>query len=108
MLATSNEPRRETVHPCLGRGLTAGRGKNPAASSAPDSFFRANRPSLVISSGILFGPHREARSLSALRILHAVSRIDRDVLRLLCPLEQAAHRIKKVAGLCGRSGAAVT
>jgi len=31
MFATSNEPRRETVHPCLGRGFYCGRwGRTPA------------------------------------------------------------------------------
>src|SRR5262249_9117854 len=66
---------------------------------APDSFLGADRPPLVISGGIFFGPHWEARTLSTPRVLDADSRIDGDVLRFFRPLEQSAHRVEKVARL---------
>jgi len=71
---------------------------------APDSFLGPNRPSPVISSSILLGPHRQARTLSALRVLHADSRIDRDVLCLLRPFELriASRKLRACAGVAAR------
>ena len=46
---------------------------------APDSFLSAYRPSLVVGGSIGFGPHREARTFFALRVLHTKRRIDSEV-----------------------------
>jgi hypothetical protein len=78
--------------------------RGPKASPC---LFGADRPSLIVSGGILLGPRWKAGTLFSFWILDARSRIDGDVFGFLRPFEQAAHCIKEVAGLCWRCSAAV-
>ena len=73
----------------------------------PNPLLGADRPPLLITVYVVFGPDRDSRTLRARRVGNSGGRVDLDVIGLDRPTKEAAHRVEEVAGLGRRLASAL-
>src|SRR5215471_925198 len=68
----------------------------------PYPLARSDRPARLVGGNVGLSPHGEPAALEPCWIPDTCGRVDRNVLGLECPAEQAPHGVEEIARLGGR------